>query len=72
MRYEDLVRNPQQRFPSVFEFLGLPFESSLVQEARTTSIRKESSARLHADIEALASELQERLIASAARPEPAV
>jgi hypothetical protein len=72
VRYEDLVRDPQHCFPSVFEFLELPFESSLVQEARTTSIRKESSARLHPDIDALASELQERLIASAARPEPAV
>lgn len=70
VRYEDLVREPLHHFPPLFDFLALPFEPAFVGQARTSSIGKEGGPPLRSEIDSVAGGLLERLIASAASPEP--
>ncbi len=61
IKYEDLVSKPEQYFPEVFEFLGVPFHPKFISHIFSTSIRKQPPAPCSDAIRSLCDHLQNRL-----------
>ena len=66
--YEDLGREPTQRFPAVFAHVGARYEPRFVERVHAGSLRGEAADEASLEIRALCKELMERLHARAGAP----
>jgi glycosyltransferase involved in cell wall biosynthesis len=68
VKYEDLVSEPERRFPEVFEHVGAPFEPRFIEKVHRGSLRGELAEGASPEIRALCDDMLERLDARAAQP----
>lgn len=66
--YEELVGSPESGFAELFGHLGVPFDPSLVNKVRATSIRRRTPPPVHPDVRALCDGLTARLAGLPAPP----
>ena len=60
VKYEDLVTNPQEHFPPLFEFVGVPFQPEHVAHIFSSSVGKRPFKGVRRDIEELCEELWQK------------
>jgi hypothetical protein len=71
VRYESLVAEPEKGFREICEFLGLPFEEKMIEGVFATSIRRDATPALDAEIQAACDALWEQMSREVgALPEP--
>lgn len=64
IKYEDLVKEPLSRFGQVFKFIDIDFRERFVSDVHSSSVGARSKLELPKRIDALCSEVYERLKAS--------
>ena len=60
IQYENLVNEPGRIVPGLFEFVGLPYKSSIVSSVFSTSISKSKKPKVQEEIAELCESLQEK------------
>lgn len=71
IKYEDLVKEPLSRFGQVFSFIDMPFRERFVADVHSSSVGGGPRLEFAKGIDALCSEVYERLNASYASQDPA-
>jgi hypothetical protein len=67
VKYEDLVTNPEEHFPPLFEFLACEFRPEFLRTVYRTSVRRQAFPEIPRRIAAMCEEISARLDAEYAR-----